>query len=246
MGRKSAKGKERKQKRKEEQAKFAAARVLVDAANQLDDPMESLAPPFKKYEQNGLSVSIESKKVTDLEKDVTDWIFNLTKTNMQSFYESSEWGWKEREKKEELMDEQARYLVARTVDDGKLVGFCHFRFDMDYEDEVIYCYEIQLTKDVRRKGLGKRLMQILELLAFRTQMKKVMITVFKNNTAAANFFTKVMKYEIDETSPSIYDPMSDEDYEIMSKEVTTKKSAPGPRTFKCRASPSSPCCVKCT
>ncbi|XP_011681636.2 N-alpha-acetyltransferase 40 [Strongylocentrotus purpuratus] len=226
MGRKSTKGKEKKMKRKEEQAKIAAAKIIVDAANKIDDPMQNLTA-FKKFERNDLSLTVECKKVTELEKDVTDWIFNLVKTNMQSLYESSDWGWKGREKKEELMHEQACFVIARTAD-GQLVGFCHFRFDVDFGDAVIYCYEIQLTPDVRRKGLGKFLMQILELLAFRTEMKKVMVTVFKNNLVATNFFTKVLKYEIDETSPSMYDPMNDEDYcyEIMSKDIKTKKTAP--------------------
>ncbi|XP_054759077.1 N-alpha-acetyltransferase 40-like [Lytechinus pictus] len=221
MGRKSAKGKEKKMKRKEEQARIAAAMVVVDAAKKLEDPMQDLAP-FKKYKD--LDLTIECKKVTELEKDVTDWVLSLVKTNMQSLYEDSDWGWKEREKKEELLDEQAQYLIARTADD-QLVGFCHFRFDLDFEDEVIYCYEIQLTPEVRRKGLGKFLMQILELLAFRTKMKKVMVTVFKNNIVATNFFKKVLNYEIDETSPSIYDPMNPEEYcyEIMSKTIKPKK-----------------------
>ena len=29
-----------------------------------------------------------------------------------------------------------------------------FRFDMDFDDDVLYCYEIQLDESVRRKGLG--------------------------------------------------------------------------------------------
>ena len=29
------------------------------------------------------------------------------------------------------------------------------RFDMDHDDDVLYCYEIQLEECVRRKGLGK-------------------------------------------------------------------------------------------
>ena len=30
-----------------------------------------------------------------------------------------------------------------------------FRFDMDFDDDVLYCYEIQLEPEVRRKGLGQ-------------------------------------------------------------------------------------------
>ena len=29
-----------------------------------------------------------------------------------------------------------------------------YRFDMDHDDDVLYCYEIQLEECVRRKGLG--------------------------------------------------------------------------------------------
>ena len=31
------------------------------------------------------------------------------------------------------------------------------RFDMDFDDDVLYVYEIQLEKELRRKGLGKEM-----------------------------------------------------------------------------------------
>jgi GNAT superfamily N-acetyltransferase len=34
-------------------------------------------------------------------------------------------------------------------------------------DPVIYCYELQLHPSVHRKGLGKRMMQMLELVVSR-------------------------------------------------------------------------------
>ena len=43
----------------------------------------------------------------------------------------------------------------------KLLAFAHFRFDMDYDDEVLYVYEIQLEDCVKRKGLGKFMMQVI-------------------------------------------------------------------------------------
>lgn len=36
-----------------------------------------------------------------------------------------------------MMDEDARYLIAQSSD-GKRLGFSHFRFDMDFDDEVLY------------------------------------------------------------------------------------------------------------
>ena len=31
---------------------------------------------------------------------------------------------------------------------------------MDHDDDVLYCYEIQLEESVRRKGLGKFIMKV--------------------------------------------------------------------------------------
>ena len=62
-----------------------------------------------------------------------------------------------------MFDDRAWYLLARSTsseDSGKLLAFAHFRFDMDYDDEVLYVYEIQLEDCVKRKGLGKFMMQV--------------------------------------------------------------------------------------
>ncbi len=38
---------------------------------------------------------------------------------------------------------------------NKGVNIYPSRFDMDYDDEVLYVYEIQVEKGFRRKGLGR-------------------------------------------------------------------------------------------
>lgn len=197
--------------------------AVVNAADEVEDPMAAMAP-FKKFNRNGLNLVIECKKVGDLEKDTTEWAFNLTKSNMQTLYENSNWGWTEREKKDEMTHEKAWYLIA-TDQDGNHKGFAQFRFDMDFDDEVLYCYEVQVMNDVRRKGVGKFLMQILEMVAHKTQMLKVMLTVFQENNLANDFFTKKLKYILDETTPEIFDPMNqdDYDYEILSKPIGAKQ-----------------------
>ncbi|KAJ7307266.1 hypothetical protein JRQ81_009265 [Phrynocephalus forsythii] len=201
MGRKSSKGKERKQKRQEERAAMDAVCAKVESANKLGDPLEAF-PVFKKYDRNGLNVAIECRRVSNLDPATLDWAFELTKTNMQTLYEQSEWGWKDREKRGEMTDDRAWYLVA--LEGGSLpVAFSHFRFDVEGGEEVLYCYEVQLESRVRRKGLGKFLLQILQLVANSTQMKKVMLTVFKHNHGAYQFFREALQFEIDDTSPSV-------------------------------------------
>ena len=51
-------------------------------------------------------------------------------------YRQSSWGWNAKEKKEEMTEKEARFLIA-FIDD-KPVAFSHFRFDMDYGYEVTY------------------------------------------------------------------------------------------------------------
>ena len=35
------------------------------------------------------------------------------------------------------------------------MAYSHFRYDMDHDDDVLYCYEIQTEQKMRRKGLGR-------------------------------------------------------------------------------------------
>lgn len=49
-------------------------------------------------------------------------------------------------------------------------------------------YELQLEPEVRRKGLGRFMMSALESMASRNQMLKVILTVFKHNPSAIQFY----------------------------------------------------------
>ncbi|XP_023990354.1 N-alpha-acetyltransferase 40 isoform X4 [Salvelinus sp. IW2-2015] len=188
MGRKSNKAKEKKQARLAERAAMDAVCAKVDRANKLDDPLAAF-PIFKKYDRNGLNLQIECKRVSTLNPISVEWAYELTRTNMQTLYEQSEWGWKEREKRDEMNDERAWYLLARDTDSSP-VAFSHFRFDVECGEEVLYC----------------------------TQMKKVMLTVFKHNHGAYQFFREALQFEIDDTSPSMSGCCGDDcTYEILSR-----------------------------
>lgn len=52
-------------------------------------------------------------------------------------YEQCSWGWSDTQKLEELTDESAWYLLAKSVD-GVFIGFSHFRFDLEMGIEVLY------------------------------------------------------------------------------------------------------------
>ena len=94
-------------------------------------------------------------------------------------------GWNEKNMAEEMLDDPAWYLVAREAD-GSPVAFSHFRYEMEHEEEVLYVYEIQLEERARRKGLGRFMMMVLELLAHKADMRKIMLTCFKHNQVQNN------------------------------------------------------------
>ena len=105
--------------------------------------------------------------------------------NMEDAY-GAEWPKEEKVKRKEMVDEDALYIVVRLderdhimkdkISDGILsskrgnlgiqeglgspvVGFVHYRFVVEEDFPVLYVYELQ------GKGLGKFLMQLLELIA---------------------------------------------------------------------------------
>lgn len=217
MGRKtaasSAKGKEKRLQRKEEQQRIRDAMVVVAEANKIENPLAEF-PVFQKYNKNGIVADLIYRTSTQLTESEKKWALGLLKKNMQLKYEQSSWGWSETKKAEELFDEAAKFLIAKSANDGAYLGFSHFRFDLDEGIEVLYCYELQLDNHLQRKGLGKFMMQILELIAFKNNMKKVVLTVLKNNNNSK--FFKAIGYELDESSP-VDDEEEVYPYEILSK-----------------------------
>ena len=103
---------------------------------------------------------------------------------------------------------------------ARVLGFVHFRYEYnnnndddddninaDNNDPITYLYEIQIHPTVQKFGIGNKLLTILELLSQKLRLKKIILTVFKSNTAAMNFYIK-RNYVIDESSPSNFTTQS--------------------------------------
>lgn len=191
----------------------------IAAANAMENPLSGLESLLSvKVDTASLPIRFQPPPLPDkLRKQCLD----LFERNMGDMYQQSDWGLNMAEKEEELSHENARFLIVSNETSGDLVAFAHFRFDVNDDDdpteEVLYVYELQVDMCARRCGLGRHIMSILELVARNSQMKKSMLTVFKNNEAAITFYTHKMKYIVDEISPSMYG--EDADYEILSKRV---------------------------
>ena len=180
MGKKpNTKAKEKKLERKAMEMKMNSGVVTVKKANAQENPIDVL-PSFQKFLKNGVNLKLETQKVRQLDEKTQEWIVDLTERNMKEMYVKSEWGWDGGVKKKELMEDAAWYLIAKDADTDVPVAFSHyrygqgqyfllkikcirsnfynyflFRYDMDHDDDVLYCYEIQLEECVRRKGLGE-------------------------------------------------------------------------------------------
>ncbi|XP_026480424.1 N-alpha-acetyltransferase 40-like [Ctenocephalides felis] len=154
-------------------------------------------------------------KCTDSEKteELLNWTYNLVEENVKHYYVESQWGWNPKRKKSEISSKWARFLVAYHNDIP--VAFSMFRFDVENFYTVLYCYELQVINKYQNFGIGKHLMTILEHIALKQNMEKVVLTVFKKNTDAFQFYMKI-GYEKDEISPGEDDG---EDYYILSKIV---------------------------
>jgi len=90
----------------------------------------------------------------------------------------------------------------------ELVGLLNYRFELDdaggtgrgLPTPAAYCYELQLSARARRRGLGRRLMRVLELAAARAGMRAVILTVLDANAAARALYAG-LGYSLDPNSP---------------------------------------------
>ncbi|KAJ8442905.1 hypothetical protein Cgig2_022271 [Carnegiea gigantea] len=135
----------------------------------------------------------------------------------------TEWPMEEKVKNREMVAPDACYIFAYEVPTlsrndemrlitinehvGDVVGFAHYRFILEEELPVLYVYELQLEQHVQGKGVGKFLMQLLELIARKSCMAAIMLTVQKANLSAMLFYANKMNYCVSAISPSRVDPM---------------------------------------
>ncbi|KAF9242873.1 acyl-CoA N-acyltransferase, partial [Melanogaster broomeanus] len=185
------------------------------------------------HEIGGESFSFSVKATSDLSKDQRDQIWRIFEDNMYELYSSSSFGWNPKAKKAEMFDQLSRFLIVQR-DEGDdtrgnpqssgAIAYTMFRFDSEEYQDVVYCYELQVSEDARRCGLGRLLTQTLSDIGAQWGMTKVMLTAFKANHAAMAFY-KSIGFVVDDTSPDfLEDPdgwTDDEcDYSILSRRIT--------------------------
>lgn len=218
MGKKT-KSDGKKQARLAKERKREEVMKRCKAWNELADCGSSvLAPALLAFE--GCSISFAASEAVGAE--AKGELFDLLSENMRAMYEASDWGWDEKEKRADLDSSRARFAIARHGATGGVAGFVHFRFEADDDDEpcraTLYVREIQVSSTLRSKGLGRRLMSLLHLIASKLEIDCVMLTVFKANARARAFYTDKLKYVVDADDPSKFGD-DGQCYVILSKDI---------------------------
>lgn len=63
----------------------------------------------------------------------------------------------------------------------------------DYQ-EVMYCYELQVTNFYQGQGLGKKMIKMIHAHTLRLGLDRVVLSCFKKNRIAWKFYTKKHAY----------------------------------------------------
>eukprot|EP00877_Chromochloris_zofingiensis_P000004 jgi/Chrzof1/10003/Cz04g23190.t1 len=172
-------------------------------------------PAFRQFHRS-INGTISYFTADTLTPTLHDWCYQLCVNNMKELY-LPVWGWKEKDKRKQFKEEESRFLVVyENGQSDKPLAYVNFRFELEDDVPVIYCYELQLEQAAQRQGLGKFLMQLLELIGLKYGMQGVMLTVMSGNMAAREFYSK-LGYRVHNTSPGYDDATEAAGYEILHK-----------------------------
>jgi GNAT superfamily N-acetyltransferase len=172
--------------------------ALFDEQGKDKDVTGGIAKSFLCFERDGVCVDIcFSAKLSSRE---VNWAFDLVKENMEAVYDDSGYGWDDDDKERELSEQGARFLLLKDRETHKLIGFVHFRFTVQGEviDQMvgspcIYVLDIHIEESFQKKGLGRHLLIILELIARREQMTRVSLPVFLQHPEMKEWLTTKCK-----------------------------------------------------
>ena len=210
----------RKEKRKQENELMKQKQEKLRFANDNPDNLSDLQL-FKKFNKNGIEGTLNY--YPQCPPEFKDWVFDLTKRNMQKMYEET-WGWNDSKKKHELYEDKAHFLILTRDEDNKPIGFVHIRFEFESNSLREFIFEFQVEPEFHRKGVGRFLMQAAEMIALKRGMEMIMLTVFKMNEPAQAFY-RSMRYIPHANSPSVARPDYPDkfDYDILYKSLVPKK-----------------------
>jgi N-alpha-acetyltransferase 40 len=178
--------------------------ALFDEQGKDKNVLVGIAPSFLAYQRNDLNVQVEF--AASLLEDQLDWAFELTRKHMEEVYDRSGYGWDDADKERELTEEGARFLLLKDVNSSEYVGYAHFRFTVQGEvvdqmvgDSCLHVVDLHIEADYQRKGLGKHLLLLMELISRRERLSRVSLPCYLGDTGFETFLSKQKGYLLDES-----------------------------------------------
>ena len=97
-----------------------------------------------------------------------------------------------------LQEPPSRFLLAKDTD-GQLVAFAHFHFTLQGElieqmagEPTLLVDDLYVAPAAQRKGVGRHMMQLLELIGRKQNMSHLMVAL-PHDLPSAPFFTAKLK-----------------------------------------------------
>ncbi|KAK5263553.1 N alpha-acetyl-transferase, partial [Exophiala xenobiotica] len=135
---------------------------------------------------------------SDISPGYLEACLRLIETTSGEDYKHSEIKWSPSKKRKEMKLPDMKYILL--TDQDRVIGFISFMVTYEDGNEVVYIYEIHFSPDWQGKGLGRKLMDVVEVIGRNVGVTKVMLTVFKANERAVQWYTR-LGYAEDEFSP---------------------------------------------
>lgn len=203
-------------------------KMRVDRANAAGG-LTSVFPNYSIIKCNDIDVHLHCFKGNTISKHLSQWMLNLTAKNVSQYYEGCQFangdGWDPISVLKEMTSQKANIIIfstsksAPSIDKSEdLLGFLHYRFEIEFDIDCCYIWDLQLEENSRGKGIGTSIMDPLSSLCSKFQISTFFCTVQKANTTAMKFWKDKWKFEMDENSPDrCWDTSEYYAWEILSK-----------------------------
>ncbi|KAI5283588.1 hypothetical protein KEM52_003307 [Ascosphaera acerosa] len=219
----------RKRKRKRTRPRHDAAIAQIVAQSELPalltPALSRRVERWRAQDDGGIEYGLQVHDNGSIPPALFDACLRLIEATSADAYRASSVGWNAAAKRAEMKDGDMRFLLvvrrARSGtglsgtptaqgsgggenenedEDALLGGFVSFMATQEAGRPVLYVYEIHLRPALRSRGVGRRLLQLVDQIAVRLRLAKVMLTAFRSNARGLRFYRRIGFAE-DEASP---------------------------------------------
>ena len=136
-----------------------------------------------RLEVNGLEIALRTADNRDI-----GFVYELMRTGLEDYFEQTPEGWKRSKFKERYSPERIRILEHNSMP----IGF----FDLEESKASAYVHNLHLTRDYQGRGIGSRILRLIEKRAKLGGLKCIKAKVFKNNLRILSIVLSRFGYRI--------------------------------------------------